>query len=89
MLRFTRLASNGAETIVKVEGRLVAELVPLLEQECQELLRSTGKIRLDLEAVTYLDAQAAQRLKAIIAAGGLIVRTTPFVEEMLAGEEPS
>ena len=89
MLRMTRLASKGTEIVVKVEGRLVAELVPLLEKECQALMRTTGNVRLDLEAVTYLDARAAQRLMAIVAAGGTIVRATPFVEAMLTGEEPS
>jgi anti-anti-sigma regulatory factor len=66
VLRITLVANDGVEATLRAEGQLVAEWASLLEAECLSLLERFAAVRLDLSAVSYLDAAGAAVLAALV-----------------------
>ena len=65
MMRIT-IADERAKTVtLKVEGRIAADWVELLEREIQTFLRHGKHLFLDFSAVTVIDARAADMLKQL------------------------
>lgn len=86
MLRLTRLtqsAQRGSEIVLKAEGQIVAEWVPVLEAECRELLGTDQVVVLDLGAVSYLDTRAVGLLRRLTGGPLKLVNCSPLIEELL------
>jgi anti-anti-sigma regulatory factor len=86
MLRITELADTGAETTLHAEGRIVSEWVGVLEEECSRVLRETSRrLRLDVGAVTFIDARGVRSLRRLTTAGVAIVNAPAFIDALLGG----
>lgn len=87
MLRLTRSTDLPGHVVLKAEGRLVAEWVRLLADECRALADRDGRLVLDLAGVSYLDQGAVRLLRSLAADNVSLVNCPPLVEELLAEEE--
>ena len=88
MLRLTRTTRNPDGVVLKAEGRIVAEWVSLLEQECLELAARDQRVVLDLGEVSYLDRRAVRLIRTLVAGPVSLVNCSPLVEELLAEDIP-
>ena len=66
-----------------VEGRVVAEWVPVLERECWLALQENGHVRLDLSAVTFVDDRGLAALRRLGATALEIINCPEFIGELL------
>lgn len=84
MLRITSTRDDESELItLKVEGRLVADAVGLLERECGRSLGEAPRIRLDFSGVTFIDGRGLSMLRRLRTPRLEIVNGSPFVEDLL------
>jgi anti-anti-sigma regulatory factor len=88
MLRLTRTALHTDQVLLKAEGRLVAEWVGLLEEECAELLGSDRQVLLDLGDVSYLDQRAIRLLRHLRASSLSIINCPPLIQDLLREGAP-
>ena len=82
MLRISKTAASSSLATLRVEGRVVAEWVPVFEQECQLALHEKGHVRLDLSAVTFVDDRGVAALRRLADAIE-IVNCPEFIGELL------
>lgn len=85
MLRITKIAENGTPVTLKLEGKIHADWVSLLEQECRTLIRQRREALLDFSAVTYMDTQGVELVRSLPARTFRIVNAPAFIEELLEG----
>ena len=83
MLRISRAAATPSLTTLRVEGRVVAEWVPVLERECWLALQGNGHVQLDLSAVTFVDGGGVAALRHLDAKDLEIVNCPEFIGELL------
>ena len=83
MLRITRISQKGRGLTLKVEGQIVGPWVAALRAACTARGRPR---RLDLAAVTYVDAAGVELLRELMAEGVAIAACSSFVAEMLHTE---
>jgi anti-anti-sigma regulatory factor len=83
MLRLTRTSQAPDEIILLLEGQIVAQWDRLLEDECQELLRTGCRVLLDLSGVSYLDRRAAQLLRELENRSVRLINCPPLVDELV------
>ena len=83
MLRISKAAASPSLATLRVEGRIVAEWVPVLERECQLALQENGHVRLDLSAVTFVDGRGLAALRRLGANALEIINCPEFIEELL------
>ncbi len=88
MLRLTRTTRSPEGAVLKAEGKIVAEWVSVLEQECLELAARDHQVVLDLGEVSYLDSRAVRLIRRLTAGPVSIVNCSPLVEELLAEDVP-
>ena len=70
MLRITRLSQKGQGLTIKLEGEIVGAWVDAARDACAiRGRRPQRRLRLDLAAVTYVDAAGIQLLRNLIAEG--------------------
>ena len=68
---------------MRVEGRIVAEWVAVLERECRRALQENRSIRLDLSGVTYIDADGVETLRQLGPDELEIIDCPEFIEALL------
>ncbi|MGE5278810.1 MAG: hypothetical protein ACM3SU_17605 [Acidobacteriota bacterium] len=85
-LRITRAEGSRSRTTLKLEGKVAAEWVGLLERECSDLLRSRGPVSLDLAGVAFVDRAGVEALERLSRAGVEIHCRPGPVASVLAGE---
>ena len=83
MLRISRVAASPLLAALRVEGRIVAEWVPVLERECWLALLENGHVRLDLSAVTFVDGRGVAALRRLGANALEIINCPEFIGELL------
>ena len=64
-MRITITDERPDSATLKVEGRIAADWVELLERECRTFLRQGKHLFLDFSAVTVIDSRAADMLKRL------------------------
>ncbi len=80
MLRITTMTDDGQTVHLKVEGRVVGDWVPELDQLCGACLSQKKQIVLDFSEVTYIDRRGIEVLKGVlgdrvkITGAGLLIR---------------
>ena len=84
MLKITRLSHKGRGLTIKLEGEIIGPWVDTVRDTCAK--RGHRPRRLDLAAVTYVDAAAVQLLRDLMAEGVEIVACSSFVGEILRPE---
>ena len=83
MLRISRAAESPSLATLRVEGRVVAEWVPVLERECRLALQENGHVRLDLSAVTFADDRGVAALRRLGSNALEIINCPEFIGELL------
>jgi len=83
VLRISRAAATPSLTTLRVEGRVVAEWVPVLERECWLALQENGHVRLDLSAVTFVDGLGVAVLRRLGATALEIINCPEFIGALL------
>lgn len=83
MLKVTRVSRGVPVLTIKLEGRLLGPWLAAVRDACSERGRRSGRLRLDLTAVTYADAAGAQLLRDLVGAGVEIAACSGFVGELL------
>ena len=81
MLKITRLSRKGRGLTIKLEGELLEAWVGAARAACAA--RGRRPRRLDLAAVTYVDAAGVQLLRDLMAEGIEIAAYSSFVGELL------
>ncbi len=86
MLRIETMRVDDATVTLKLEGRIAAEWVSLLDQECLSWLQEGRKVLLDVSAVSFIDGRGLEMMLRGIASGSIEVINTPaLLEELLKG----
>lgn len=89
MLRITTIWANGSPLTLKLEGKIFAEWVDLLEQECLLRAAQHEEIILDMAGVTYLDDRGITMLRSLPDRYVSLANSSDFVVELLEkGELP-
>ena len=83
MLRISRAAESPSLATLRVEGRVVAAWVPVLERECWLALQENWHVRVDLSAVTFVDGRGVAALRHLGANDVEIVNCPEFIGELL------
>jgi ABC-type transporter Mla MlaB component len=88
MLRITQLRCTPTLVTLKVEGRVAADWVPVLERECVQHIDGGRVVRLDFSAVSLIDREGLAMLRKLATSHVEIVNASPFIQALLAGESP-
>ena len=83
LLRITRVIEGSSGTTLRVEGRIVAEWVAVLERECWLAFEDKRPVRLDLSAVRFIDSRGVVVLRHLGANEFEFVNCPEFVRELL------
>ena len=86
MLKITRLFPRGRGLTIRLEGELLGPWVGSVRDACSVRGRRPRRPRLDLAAVTYVDAAGVQLLRDLMAEGVEIAACSSFVGELLHPE---
>ena len=81
MLKITLLSQKGHGLTIKLEGQILEPWVGAARDACA--VRGRRPWRLDLAAVTYVDAAGIQLLRDLMAEGVEIATCSSFVGELL------
>ena len=81
MLKITRLFPKGRGLTIRLEGELLGPWVGSVRDACA--VRGRRRLRLDLAAVTYVDAAGVQLLHDLATEGAEITACSSFVGELL------
>ena len=81
MLKITRLSHRGRGLTIKLEGEILGAWVDAVREACAT--RGRRPRRLDLAAVTYVDAAGVELLRDLMAEGVEISACSSFVGELL------
>ncbi|MBI2186201.1 MAG: STAS domain-containing protein [Acidobacteria bacterium] len=84
MLRLTVVAESDASVTVRVEGRVLADSVSLLETECRRHLSSGHKVVLDFSGVTVIDSRGAAVVRGLKRHNLELTECWPLIEEQIA-----
>ncbi len=83
MLRISKTPESPSLATLRVEGRVVAEWVAVLERECWLALQENGHVRLDLSAVTFVDGRGVAALRRLGANDLEIINCAEFIGALL------
>jgi hypothetical protein len=86
MLRITRIANDGGQETLRVEGRLIGPWVSELDRECERLLGEGRPLVLDLSELRFLDERAIALLHELERRSVTLAKPPPFVAEALKGD---
>jgi ABC-type transporter Mla MlaB component len=85
VLRITEQGESGSWVVLRLEGRLVAEMALLLESECAALLETRDEVNLDLAGVGFVDLNGIEVLQRLSRAGAVIFCPPGPVASVLEG----
>ena len=84
MLRITRRGEGGPDPLtLDLEGRLVEDWVPVLEQECLTVLARGGSVEVDFSEVSRIDARGADAVRRLASRGVRIVNCPEVIRDVL------
>jgi anti-anti-sigma regulatory factor len=86
MLKLTWLTQASRVLILKLEGELLEPWVDVVRDACTKRGHSK-RLRMDLAAVTYVDASGTQLLRDLMGEGVAIAACSSFVAELLNLED--
>lgn len=87
MLRISTLTESCSTVTLKLEGRIVADWVSVLERECRRWVKERRKILLDLSEVRFVDGQGLEVLKRMQSENLEIINSPVLLRELLKGGE--
>ena len=87
MLRITTVGIHTSSPIIKLEGKLLEPWVGEVRRVCAELSASSNNLRLDLAALTFVDAAGMCLLRELRQAHVVLVGCSVFVAALLQGKQ--
>lgn len=87
MLRITQVSLTASVVTLKVEGRVAAAWVQVLEDECQRHRNAGRDVQLDLTEVPMVDGAGVAMLRGLTHSQVEIVKASPLIRALLAEEE--
>jgi ABC-type transporter Mla MlaB component len=87
VLKMTWLTWPDRVRTLKLEGELLGPWVGTVRDACTNRDRRSRRLRLDLAAVTYVDAAGAQLLHDLMREGIAIAACSSFIGELLDLEQ--
>ncbi len=88
MLMIKRIEVDDAMPTLKLEGKLQGPWVDVLRNVCEERSSASDRLRLDLAAVTFVDAAGLDYLKELLRGGISVVASSGFVAALLELDVP-
>ena len=82
MLRITRQPGADHVTLL-LEGKLLKGWLEELQQALEQARQDGCRVRLNLSALNYIDAEAARFLRICRKAGVTLLGASPFVQALL------
>jgi anti-anti-sigma regulatory factor len=86
VFKITWISQKGRGLTLKLEGELLEPWVDSVRDACAARGWRSRRLRLDLAAVTYVDAAGVQLLRDLAAEGAEIAACSSFVGELLHRE---
>jgi RNA polymerase sigma-70 factor (ECF subfamily) len=91
MLRVTRVTGEGGRDVLRVEGRLTQDTTEELRAACEApdvgQKAMEGPLELDVAGLRFVDAAGARLLRRLQGRGARLVGGSPFVRELLRGDD--
>jgi anti-anti-sigma regulatory factor len=87
MLRISQVSLTASVVTLKVEGRVAAAWVQVLEDECRRHRDAGRDVRLDFTDVSMLDCVGVAMLRRLTRSRVEIVKASPLIGALLAEEE--
>jgi ABC-type transporter Mla MlaB component len=87
MLRVHHVSDADQAPTLKLEGKLVGLWVDVLRDTCRSQALRSECLRLDLSAITYVDAAGAELLRDLIRQGTRISACSGYVAALLHMEK--
>ena len=87
MLRITQVRLTASVVTLKVEGRVAADWVGVLEAECRHHTDDGRDVELDFRDVSMIDCDGISMLRRLTRSRVGIVNAPPLIRALLAGEE--
>jgi anti-anti-sigma factor len=89
VLKITRFSQTGRKLILKLEGEIRAPWVETVRDACTDRRVGRKRLRLDLAAVSYVDAAGVRLLQSLRREGIEIAACSNFIGELLDERVPS
>ena len=83
MLRITTTDLDQATRTFKLEGKLLGPWIGEMETAYSTSQLSPDRVRLDLDGLTFVDAEGARFLARLIRDGARVIACSRFVAEIL------
>jgi anti-anti-sigma regulatory factor len=83
VLKITEMSRTDSAITFRLEGKVLAPWVDELRRLCTERPHESRQIRLDLSAVTFVDAAGAELMRELIGQGVAIAQCSGFIAELL------
>lgn len=83
MLRIEKVGEDAATVTLRLEGRVVAQWVAALEEECRRVLREPKRLILDFAGVTFIGRDGVAVLGKMRGERVQLANCSPFVRELL------
>ena len=87
MLRITQVSLTVSVVTLKVEGRVAADWVQVLEDECRRHTDGGRDVRLDFTEVSMVDCDGIAMLRRLTRSRVEIVKASELIRALLAQEE--
>jgi hypothetical protein len=83
VLKITEVSRSDSAITFKLEGKVLAPWVDELRRICTKPPHESRQIRLDLDAVTFLDEAGVELMRELIRQGIAIAQCSGFIAELL------
>ena len=87
MLKIESVPSGSGTAIVVLEGRLIGPWVEELRRFCEDTVRPSEELTLDLRAVSFVDRGGLELLRSLADRQARLNNCSPFVAEQLRTKE--
>lgn len=85
MLRITKVTEGPSAITMKLEGRITADWVSLLEQECLTVLQEKRELVLDFSEVRFVDRRAVGMLGKMSGKKIRVINCCALIKDLLKG----
>jgi hypothetical protein len=86
MLKISQAGKAGHSLTLKLEGSVIGPWVGELQLTCEALLNQGRMLNLNLNNVTYADAEGAKLLADLKSRGVTFESCSPFISELLKSQ---
>jgi anti-anti-sigma regulatory factor len=83
MLKITKVRESESDVLLKLEGKITAELATVLDGECRRHLRINKAVYLDCSHVDFIDASGVEVLNNLPQTQVTLMSAPSYVAELL------